>query len=171
MINFLISLSLTITIFFSHDIYAQAENKLLIHVKTALDIDDAQICAVPNVAWAALKSGKKVTILFDASAVTSITKGWGWFNFGDSTPMDKAKLPERERKSLSEQFSTPLDEIPKNYGEYLGFIKDKGAKIFVNRTMMTLYNISPEEIDQRTEPISLEKMVNTFSKKSIYIVY
>ncbi len=27
---------------------------VLIHVKTALSVDDAQICAVPNVAWATL---------------------------------------------------------------------------------------------------------------------
>lgn len=52
---------------------------ILIHMKTSLAEDDAQICAVPNVAWAAVKAGNKVTILVDASAVTSLTKGFGWF--------------------------------------------------------------------------------------------
>ncbi len=44
--------------------------RILIHMKTALSLDDAQICAVPNVAWAVVKAGHKVTILVDASAVT-----------------------------------------------------------------------------------------------------
>lgn len=30
-----------------------AERPLIFHVKTALSVDDAQICVVPNVAWAA----------------------------------------------------------------------------------------------------------------------
>ncbi len=52
---------------------------ILIHMKTSLAEDDAQICAVPNMAWAAVKAGHNVTILVDASAVTSVTKGFGWF--------------------------------------------------------------------------------------------
>ena len=57
---------------------AEADEHVLIHVKTALSVDDAQICAVPNVAWATVMEGRQVTLLFDASAVTSITKGFGW---------------------------------------------------------------------------------------------
>lgn len=118
-------------------------DKILIHVKTALSVDDAQICAVPNVAWAALEAGNDVTLLFDASAVTSVTKGWGWRGwFGaESTPMDRAGLPERERRSLSEQLGYPLDEIPHDYGEYLRFLKDKGVKLYINKTMTVLYDI------------------------------
>ncbi len=47
----------------------------LIHAKTSLSLDDAQICAVPNVAWTALSKGYKVIVLFDASGVTAIKKG------------------------------------------------------------------------------------------------
>ncbi len=78
---------------------AEADEHVLIHVKTALSIDDAQICAVPTVAWATVSQGKQVTLLFDASAVTSVTKGFGWRGwFGTkTTAMDRAGLPERER--------------------------------------------------------------------------
>lgn len=55
---------------------ASAAN-ILIHMKTSLAVDDAQICAVPNVAWAAVKAAHKVTILVDASAVASVTKAFG----------------------------------------------------------------------------------------------
>lgn len=52
-----------------------SSSRILIYTKTSLALDDAQICAVPNVAWAAVKAGHKVTILVNASAVTSVTKG------------------------------------------------------------------------------------------------
>jgi hypothetical protein len=84
--------------------------RILLHMKTSLAEDDAQICAVPNVAWAALKAGYTVTILVDASAVTSVTKGFGWFNRlfrSGRTVLDRAHLPERERRSLSEQMASP----------------------------------------------------------------
>ncbi len=51
--------------------------RLVIHVKVTPSVDDAQICAVPNVAWAAVAQGRKVSLLFDASAVTSVTRGRG----------------------------------------------------------------------------------------------
>ena len=89
--------------------------RTLIHMKTSLALDDAQICAVPNVAWAAVKAGHKVKILVDASAVTSVTKGFGWFRkltWPETTALDRAGLPERERQSLSEQMGVPVEQIP-----------------------------------------------------------
>ena len=92
---------------------------ILIHMKTSLAEDDAQICAVPNVAWAMVKAGHQVTILVDASAVTSVTKGFGWFRHlvrSDTTALDRARLPERERISLADQMGVPLEEVPHQYG-------------------------------------------------------
>lgn len=146
---------------------------ILIHVKTALSKDDAQICAVPNVAWAALEAGNHLTLLFDASAVTSVTKGWGWRGwFGaTSTPMDRAGLPERERQALSEQLGYPLDKIPHDYGEYLHFLKDKGVKLYINKTMTVLYNIDADRIDPALTPVLLKDMVDLFQSADRYLVY
>ena len=142
--------------------------QMLFHVKTGLDQDDAQICVVPNVAWAALNKGHDVTLLFDGSAVTSVKKG-GFFD-STKTDMDRADLPERERKALAEQFNFPLEQIPHNYGEYLQFIKKLGAKLYINRTMMLLYNIEPEEIDSVLEPISLSQIIDLMenAKSSLF---
>jgi len=141
----------------------------LVHAKTSLKIDDAQICAVPNVAWTALNKGYEVSILFDASGVTAIKKG-GVFG-GDQTPLDKADLPERERKSLSEQLGVALETVPRNYGEYIHFLKEKGIKLYANRTMMLLYKISEEKIDQAVTPIDLEGMVKLFEEADVYASY
>lgn len=148
---------------------------ILIHVKTSLAEDDAQICAVPNVAWAAVKGGHKVTILVDASAVTSVTKGFGWFRGligSDSTALDRATLPERERQSLSEQIGVPLEQVPHNYGEYVDFLKSElGVEIYGNQTMMLLYNINPARVADSVTPVSLAKMVDLFALADRVIVY
>jgi len=156
-----------------HPATAGAAKKILIHVKTALDKDDAQICVVPNIAWAALQAGNDVTLLFDGSAVTSVTKGWGWRGwFGaESTPMDRADLPERERRALSEQLAYPLDKIPHDYGECLRFLKDKGVRIYINKTMTVLYNIDADRIDPALTPVLLKDMVDLFQAADRYLVY
>lgn len=148
--------------------------RTLIHMKTSLAVDDAQICAVPNVAWAAVKAGHKVTILVDASAVTSVTKGFGWFNRifrSGSTALDRAALPERERKGLSEQMGVPLERIPHNYGEYLDFLKKMGIEIYGNRTMMLLYEIDPARVASAVTPIPLARMVQLFDEADRILVY
>ncbi len=147
---------------------------ILIHMKTSLAQDDAQICAVPNVAWASVNAGHKVTIVVDASAVTSVTKGFGWFNGifrSDTTALDRAALPERERRSLSEQMGVPLEQVPHNYGEYLDFLKDMGVGIYGNRTMMLLYKIDPARVASAVTPIPLNRMVQLFASAEQIIVY
>jgi hypothetical protein len=153
---------------------ASAAN-ILIHMKTSLAVDDAQICAVPNVAWAAVKAGHKVTILVDASAVTSVTKGFGWFRKligSESTALDRAGLPERERQSLSEQMGVPLEQVPHNYGEYVDLLKNKlGVDIYGNQTMMLLYKIDPDRVAASVTPIPLAKMVQLFEAAAQILVY
>ena len=147
---------------------------ILIHMKTSLTLDDAQICAVPNVAWAAVKAGHKVTILVDASAVTSVTKGFGWFRWligAESTALDRAGLPERERQSLAEQMGLPLEQIPRNYGEYFDFVKKLGIDIYGNQTMMLLYQIDPARVAPAVTPVALDRMVQLFAEADRVIVY
>jgi len=152
-----------------------AEGKnILIHIKTALSVDDAQICAAPNVALAAVKAGNKVTILIDASAVTSVTKGFGWFHAifnSETTAMDRAALPERERESVAKQLDIPIETVPHNYGEYLGFLKENGIEIYGNRTMMLLYNIDLLRVASEVTPVDLHKMVSLFANADKVIVY
>lgn len=151
-----------------------APTRILIHMKTSLSLDDAQICAVPNVAWAAVKAGHKVTILADASAVTSVTKGFGWFRSltgSETTALDRAALPERERQSLSEQMGVPLEQIPHGYGEYFDFLKKMGVEIYGNRTMMLLYKIDPARVASAVTPIPLDRMVQLFTSADRILVY
>jgi hypothetical protein len=149
-------------------------SRILIHMKTSLAKDDAQICAVPNVAWAAVKAGHKVTVLVDASAVTSVTKGFGWFRNligSDTTALDRAALPERERQALSQQMGVPLEQVPHGYGEYFNFLKKLGVEIYGNQTMMLLYRIDPTRVTSLVTPIALDRMLQLFGEADRIIVY
>jgi len=148
--------------------------RILIHAKTSLAEDDAQLCAVPNVAWAALKAGHKVTILVDASAVTSVAWGYGFFRkvLGSGTSaLDRAALPERGRRSLSEQLGVPIEQVPHDYGEYFALLKKMGVEIYGNRTMMLLYKIDPARVVAAVTPVSLGRMVELFASADRVIVY
>jgi hypothetical protein len=154
---------------------AQHENTrpLMLHVKTALSVDDAQICVVPNIAWAALAEGRNVTVVFDGSAVKSIAKGYGWQGWigSDSTAMDRASLPERERQSLAEQFAVVVDTVPNTYGDYLGFLRERGTKLFYNQTMAVLYQIEPKQIDENVSPLAIKDLVKVLTAPGDYLVY
>jgi len=154
---------------FSLSAFAADQKSFLVHATTGLKIDDAQICAVPNVAWAALKQGYDVSILFDASGVTALKKGG--FLGGDQSPLDKAKLPDKERKSLANQLGEPLESIPHNYGEYLQFLHDRGVKLYANKTMMLLYKIKENEIVPNVKPLNLDDMVKLRASSHLYISY
>jgi predicted peroxiredoxin len=172
----LTALILTVAVSLVNPVLAQQaeQTKILIHMKTSLAHDDAQICAVPNVAWAAVKAGHKVTVLVDASAVTSVTRGFGWFRSlvgSDTTALDRAVLPERERQSLSEQMRVPLEQVPHNYGEYFDFLKKMGVEIYGNRTMMLLYKIDPARVASAVTPVPLERMVQLVTSADRVIVY
>ncbi|MDE2293140.1 MAG: hypothetical protein KGL53_13750 [Elusimicrobia bacterium] len=148
--------------------------RVLIHMKTGFDVDDAQICVVPNLAWAFLKAGDRVTILVDASAVTAVARGYGALNrlLGRrGTAMDRARLPARERRSMAEQMGVPLAEVPHDYGEYLDFLKKKGVEIDGNRTMMLLFGIDPAKAAPAVTPVTLERMTELFTSADTVVDY
>ncbi len=149
------------------------QRPLLLHVKTALSVDDAQICVVPNIAWAAIAERRPVTMVFDGSAVTSIAKGFGWRGWAGitTTAMDRAGLPERERVSIAEQIGVPLETVPHDYGEYLHFLKKKGVEIVYNRTMAVLYNIPAEKMDSAARPVGLKELLDVLRTEGDYLVY
>lgn len=170
MLKRLIPMLLAATLFAAPAFAGSGDGQVfLIHAKTSLKLDDAQICAVPNVALAALEKGYRVVILFDASGVTALKRG-GMFG-GDKTPLDKASLPERERNALATQLEIPLGQIPHDYGEYIHFLKKRGVELYANRTMMLLYKIGEDQIDQAVSPVTLERMTDLFAEADVYAAY
>jgi len=78
---------------------AEQGKTFLVHLKTGLKKDDAQICVAYNVIWAALKKGHTVKVLVDADAINTYKIGWG-----GKDDIEEYKIPENLRVALSKQF-------------------------------------------------------------------
>ena len=151
---------------------AQNQDSILIHLKTGLKHDDAQICVAYNMIWAALDKGLKVDVLIDADAVNTFKIGWRGKNSIEGYP-----LPERLRKSLAKQFDEPLANVPKNYGHFIGMLKERGADFYINTAFLvlakieeemgTVENISPKFV----KPVTLKEMLALRTGADHYMAY
>lgn len=166
-------LTMFIAIMVSHSSFAGEEGDIfLVHLKTSLKKDDAQICVAYNVIWAALVEGKNVKVLVDADAVNTYKVGWGGKN-----DIEGYELPEHLRVELSSQFGIQIDSVPKTYGEYLIMLKDKGASFYINRGMLIVSKIgTPDDSLKKIsvkffKPVTLKEMTEMMGNSKKYVVY
>lgn len=151
---------------------AEQGKTFLVHLKTGLKKDDAQICVAYNVIWAALKKGHTVKVLVDADAINTYKIGWG-----GKDDIEEYKIPENLRVALSKQFEVSLNQIPKTYGEYLIMLKEKGVEFFINSGFLIVSKIgTPEDLLKKIsakffKPITLPEMIDLRSKADYYMVY
>ena len=150
----------------------QKEEIMLVHLKTSLKRDDAQICVAYNIIWAALEEDMKVEVLIDADAVYTYKVGWR-----GKDSLEGYKLPENLKNGLSEQFNVPIESVPKTYGEYLMMLKDRGVGFFINKEMLVVSGIgTPDEPLNKIsakffKPVSLKEMVRLRKEAQYYLVY
>ena len=148
------------------------QETFLVHLKTSLKKDDAQICVAYNIIWAALEEGYRVKVLVDADAINTFKVGWR-----GRDDIEKFKIPERLRIALAEQFSVALDTVPGTYGEFLNMLHDKGAEFFINSGFLIVSKIgTPEKLLGKVsakffKPVTLKEMVQLRKEADVYMVY
>jgi hypothetical protein len=114
--------------------------RLFVHLKTSLKHDNAQICVAYNVIWAALKQGLAVDVLLDADGINTFKTGW----FSDKDSIEDYKIPENLRAAIAAQLNVPLNDVPKNYGDYLIRLHEEGARFYVNKGFLIVAGIAPD---------------------------
>lgn len=144
----------------------------LVHLKTSLKRDDAQICVAYNVIWAALVEGYDVKVLVDADAINTFKLGW----FGKDD-IEKYKIPESLRTALSKQFSVSLDTVPKTYGEFLTLLREKGAEFYINSGFLIVSKIGTSadllgKVSAKFfKPVTISEMVQLRTGADYYMAY
>jgi c(7)-type cytochrome triheme protein len=144
----------------------------LVHLKTSLKKDDAQICVAYNMIWAALEAGFKVKVLVDADAVTTFKIGWR-----GKDDIENYKIPGNLRKALSQEFGVSIDSVPETYGAYLSMLKDRGVEFYINTGFLIVSKIgTPDEPLKKIstkffKPVMLKEMVNLRTKAKYYMAY
>lgn len=150
-----------------------AQEKYIVHIKTDLSKDDAQICVAYNVILSALNKGYNVSAIIDASAVNTYKKK----TFRDYDSLERYKIPERLRVELYNQFNLKKENVPKTYGEYLDLLIEKGANFYINSTMMVLAKVSEDFNDSNSlsnpnfKIITVDDIVDIVKDSDHYIVY
>jgi hypothetical protein len=151
---------------------ASNQETFLVHLKTGLKKDDAQICVAYNVIWAALKKGYKVKVLVDADAINTFKTGWG-----GKDDIEEYKIPDNLRQELANQFKVPIDSVPKTYGDYLTMLEREGAEFYINQAFLIVSKIgTPENLLEKVsakffKPISLEEIVELRVQAKHFMVY
>lgn len=144
---------------------------VLLHMKSGLKPDDTQPCAAFNMAAALVRSGYKVSILIDARATADFladnpaNSKWGEY-----------KLPEPMKEAVAAELNLSPDQLPSTYLEYLKWMADQGAGVYMNGTM-NLLNGTATKI--RTQPkvpsfikiITFPEMAKLLSESERYIAY
>ncbi len=151
---------------------AGEQESMLIHLKTGLKHDDAQICVAYNIIWAALDKGLKVDVLIDADAINTFKVGWRGKDAIEGYP-----LPERLRRSLAEQFEVPLKEVPETYGQFLNMLHKRGANFYINTAFLVLAKVEKEmgaveNVSAKFfKPVTIKEMVELRTGADYYMVY
>jgi hypothetical protein len=138
----------------------------LVHLKTSLKQDDAQICVAYNMILAALNQGLAVDVVVDADGINTFKMGW----FSDKDSIQDYKIPENLRRALFTQLDMPLNQIPETYGDYLITLHKEGARFYVNKGFLIVSDIAPEPDKDMGEiadyakkifkPVSLQEMLD-----------
>ena len=151
---------------------AGTEETFLIHLKTSLKKDDAQICVAYNIMWAALEEGYTVKVLVDADAINTYKLGWK-----GKDDIEGYKIPENLRKALADQFKVGLENVPKTYGDFLVMLKDKGVEFYINIGFLIVSKIgTPDKLLGKVsakffKPITLKEMVVLRTQADYYMAY
>jgi hypothetical protein len=156
---------------------SSANETLLVHLKTSLQHDDAQICVAYNMIWAALREGMNVDVLIDADGINTFKKKL----FSDSDHIKDYAIPLNLRTAMATQFSLSLDDIPVTYGEFLLTLHEKGAKFHINKAFLIVAGIA-ENPDRDLgkiaryaasvfKPVLLTEMLELRKTASIYFAF
>ncbi|MCI0332892.1 MAG: hypothetical protein L0228_06680 [Planctomycetes bacterium] len=139
--------------------------RLVFHIKTGLNQDDSQICVGFNIIFAAIEAGAHVSILFDAGAVLDLHDN-----------LASTRVPVRLQKVIAYQMNLPVDQMPKNYREYLELLHRRGAKIYAN-TAMRIVTGDATHVKQKiagyefVEPATYTKAAELLSEADSVVVY
>jgi len=151
---------------------AAEKETVLVHLKTSLGHDDAQICVAYNMIWAALDSGLAVDVLVDADAINTFKVGWLGKDAIEGYP-----LPERLRVSLAGQFGVELKDVPETYGRFIEMLHEMGAEFYVNTAFLVLAKIEERMGETKNlsveffKPVTLKEMLALITGADHYVVY
>ncbi len=144
----------------------------LVHLKTGLKKDDAQICVAYNIMWAALEEGYTVKVLIDADAINTFKIGWK-----GKDSIEGYKIPKNLRHALADQFKVELTAVPETYGDFLVMLNKKGVLFYINTGFLIVSKIGTPQNPMKKvsapffKPVTLREMIKIRTGATYYMAY
>ena len=150
---------------------AHLGKSILVHMKSGLKPDDTQPCVAFNTALGLVRSGYKVSILIDARANADFMG-----HSPDKSKWGGYKLPAPMVRAVADELHIPLEEFPKTYMEYMKWLSDQGASVYMNATMNILSGEASTIRDQMGVPafiklLTFPEMAKLLAESDRYIAY
>ncbi len=171
-----ITLFLALLVFFANtkntDAASPKKNTVLIHVVSNIKKDDGPPCVAFDIAFAYVKLGYKVQMLFDADAAWNL-KLSGKDRKND---FDRYNVPDDLKKLVTQQIKDNNFSKVKNFGEFLEYLSKSGVKIYVNGTWNVLTSAEKtlkgkENMPDYSIPVDLKEMTELLSSANTYMRY
>jgi len=131
-----------------------------VHLVSAVKLNDPKLTEVLDEAAVSLRSGDEVVILFDGQSVGALRMH---ARSERKTFLADAEFAAKERRALARRLGVSYSDAPRSQLEYVQYLVQRGAKVFVNRNAVHLLGLMEDEIDPIARPVSsrqLEKMVD-----------
>jgi len=163
-----------ISAFFVNGILNAAPKKktVLVHFVADIKKDDGPPCVAFDMAFANIMMGNKVVMLFDADASWNLKL----FEKDNKNDFDRYEIPADLKKLIYEQFKDNSLKKLKSFGDFLSYMKSKGAEIYVNGTWNVLTSVE-KTIKGKTKmpsyvtPLTLKEMAKEINSADSYMRY
>ena len=151
---------------------APKKKTVLVHFVADIKKDDGPPCVAFDMAYTNIMLGNKVEMLFDADAAWNLKI----FEKDNKNDFDRYTIPADLKSLIYEQFKDNSLKKLKTFGDFLSYMKSKGAVIYVNGTWNVLTSVE-KTIKGKTKmpkyvvPLTLKEMAKVINSADVYMRY
>ncbi len=151
---------------------APKKKTVLVHFVANIKKDDGPPCVAFDMAFANIMLGNKVVMLFDADAAWNLKL----FEKDNKNDFDRYTIPADLKDLIEEQFKDNGLKKLKTFGDFLVYMKNMGAKIYVNGTWNVLTSVEKTikgttKMPEYAIPLTLKEMAKLINSADAYMRY
>jgi len=145
---------------------------VLVHFVADIKKNDGPPCVAFDMAYTNIMLGNKVVMLFDADASWNLKL----LKKDGKNDFDRYTIPADLKALIYEQFNDNSLKKLKTFGDFLSYMKRKGAEIYVNGTWNALTSVE-KTIKGKTRmpayvtPLTLKEMAKLINSADSYMRY
>lgn len=144
----------------------------MVHFVADIKKDDGPPCVAFDMSYTNIILGNKVILLFDADASWNLKLG----EKDGKNDFDRYSIPVDLKALIYEQFKDNDLKKLRTFGDFLSYMKSKGAEIYVNGTWKVLTSVEKTikgktKMPEYVTPLTLKEMAKKINSADAYLRY